>query len=101
MLKKNETIGYDGEYKAKKNILVGICNIGYYNGLRRNYKGRLSINDKYYRVIGRICMNQMFILIDYDVKIGDKVIIFGKNITKKEFLLHNNMSNYESFLLIR
>lgn len=100
-VRKNETLGYDGEYKAKKNVMIGICNIGYYNGLRRNYKGRVSINNKYHKIVGRICMNQMFILIDCSVKIGDKVIIFGENITKNEFLFHNNLSNYESLLLIK
>ena len=46
-------------------------------------------------------MNQMFILIDDEVKKGDIVTIFGKNISKSDFLYHNKMSNYESFLLIR
>ena len=45
--------------------------------------------------------NQMFLLIDNNVQIGDLVTVFGKNMPKSEFLLHNNMSNYESFLLIR
>ena len=98
---KNETVGYDGLYKFKKTSIIGICDIGYYNGVKRNYKGNVFINNKYYKIVGRICMNQMFILIDDDVKKGDIVNIFGKNISKSDFLYHNKMSNYESFLLIR
>lgn len=101
VIKKNETVGYDGLFKAKKNELIGVCDIGYYNGLKRSYKGRVSINNKFYKIIGRLCMNQMFILINDDVKVGDIVTIFGKNISKSEFLHNNNISNYESFLLIR
>lgn len=98
---KNETVGYDGLYKFKKTGIIGICNIGYYNGIKRKYNGRVMINNKYYKVVGKVCMNQMFILIDNTVNIDDDVIIFGKNMSKSEFLYHNKMSNYESFLLIR
>jgi alanine racemase len=100
-INKNETVGYYGSYKARKKQIIGICDIGYYNGIRRNYKGRVSINDKYYKIVGKICMNHMFIVIDSNVKIGDFVTIYGKNIPKSEFLSHNMQSNYESFLLIR
>ena len=100
-INKKETVGYDGIFKAKKKQVIGICNIGYYNGIRRNYNGRVVINNKYYKIVGKICMNHMFIIVDCDVKIGDFVTIFGENLPKSEFLSHNVISNYESFLLIR
>lgn len=100
-VRKNDTVGYDGLYKVKDKGIIGICNIGYYNGIKRNYSGRVSINGKYYQIVGKICMNHMFILIDSNVNINDLVVVYGKNIAKNEFLHNNSISNYESFLLIR
>ena len=48
-----------------------------------------KIHSIYYKIVGKVCMNQSFILIDNDVKIGDIVTFFGKKVSKNEFyILH-------------
>ena len=93
-----ETVGYDSSYCVKKDCMIGICDIGYVNGLSLFYNGKVSINNKFYDVIGRCCMDQCFIIIDNLVSIGDCVEFYGENISEDEFIIKNNMTKYELFL---
>lgn len=96
-VKKNETVGYTDIYKVKKDILVGICDIGYVNGISRNNKNNyVIINEKKYKLIGVKCMDFCFIEIDSNVLIGDSVIFIGKNID--EYKQINNVTEYEIYL---
>ena len=99
-MKKGETLGYDGLYTAKGNETIGICNIGYSDGLNLFYRGNVCIKGRYYSVIGKCCMDHCFILIDDTVKIFDEVEFFGKTIDENEFIKHNRMTKYEMFLQI-
>lgn len=96
-----EGVGYDSCFSATKEQLIGVCDIGYVNGLRLFYKGKVVIRNQYYQVVGRCCMDQCFIVIDERVKIGDKVEFFGSMISEEEFCHENNMTKYELFLKIR
>jgi len=98
---KGETVGYEGEFKAPKDLLIAVTDIGYYNGLRTHYKGRAFIKNKYYNIVGRICMNHSFIEVDEDVSLSDVVEYLGENIEEKELLDNNNMTKYESFLWLK
>ncbi len=99
-LKNGETIGYDGVYEAKGTEIVGICNVGYSDGLNLFYHGSVCIHGAYYSVIGKCCMDHCFILIDDNVKILDEVEFFGKTIPEDEFIKQNRMTKYEMFLQI-
>lgn len=101
IVNKDECVGYDSLYRALKNEIIAIVDIGYYNGLRVNYNGYVYINKNRYQTVGKICMNHCFILVDSSVNIGDKVEFFGENINIDEFLSNNNMTEYECFLSIR
>lgn len=98
---KNESIGYDSEYLCDNDLLIGIVDVGYFNGLKVDYKGYVYINNNYYNLVGRVCMNHSFVVIDNKVKIGDLVEYFGKNIKHEDFIKNNNMTKYESFLYIK
>lgn len=100
LLKKGETIGYDGLYKAPSDSIIGICNIGYSDGLELFYHGSVQIKNKYYSVVGKCCMDHCFILIDETVHIDDEVEFFGKTIPEEEFIEYNHMTKYEMFLQI-
>lgn len=100
VLNPKETVGYDGLYKSANKCLIGICDIGYSDGLNLMFNGNVQINGYYYQVVGRCCMDQCFILIDEQVKIGDEVEFFGKNITEDEFIKNNRMTKHEMFLKI-
>lgn len=88
-LKKDETVSYNGTYKATTDELIGIVSIGYADGVNRKLTGAyIYINDKKYRIIGNICMDMLMVKIDEDVKVHDKVYIY-KDINHIKYL-----SNY-------
>ena len=100
-IKELDTVGYEGLYKSKKEDYIGICDIGYQNGLDIYSKSKVCINSGIYNLIGRTCMDQCFILIDETVKIGDIVEFVGKNISIDSFLKQNNMTFYEALLFLK
>lgn len=88
-LKKDETVSYNGTYKATTNELIGIVSIGYADGVNRHLTGSyVYINNKQYKIIGNICMDMLMVKIDDTVNIHDKVYIY-KDIDHIKYL-----SNY-------
>ena len=85
-VKKEETVSYNGLYKAKKECLIGIVSIGYADGINRKMKGAyVYINNKKYKIIGNICMDMLMIEIDESVKLYDKVYLY-KDINHIKYL---------------
>lgn len=80
-LKKGETVGYGGTYVAKQDgEKIGVVPIGYADGVIRKNTGRnVFINDKEYQIVGNICMDMLFVKIDDEVKLHDKVFILKDN----------------------
>lgn len=54
-------IGYNGQYLASKDDLIGVVDIGYFNS---NIINKVYINNKKYYFIGKTCMNHAFIKVD-------------------------------------
>ncbi|WP_156414507.1 alanine racemase [Caviibacter abscessus] len=96
-LDKDSFIGYGNTYKAKKNDYIATISVGYADGIRRDYSkdGKVYINGKYYKIIGNICMDQFMVLVDENVKIGDKVEIIGEHITLNEIAKAISSISYE------
>ncbi len=79
LVNKNDYIGYYKVKKLNKSKLIGIVNIGYETGILNIYKIKyVIINGKKYKIVGKLCMNNMFIEVDYDIKIGDTVEVIGE-----------------------
>lgn len=79
---KGQTISYGRTYTCPADTDIAVIPIGYADGLLRRFSPGLevTINGKNYPVRGRICMDQCMIdigLNNKDVKIFDKVMIFG------------------------
>lgn len=76
-LKKGETVGYGGAYKASENgEKIAVVSIGYADGIIRKNTGRtVYINDKEYLIVGNICMDMMFVKVDDNVKVHDEVYV--------------------------
>lgn len=76
-LSKCGTVGYDGEYMALNDKeKIAVVPIGYADGIIRKNTGRnVYINNKSYKIIGNICMDMLFVKVDEDVKMFDKVVI--------------------------
>ncbi len=76
-------VGYGGTFVTDKKTTVATLPIGYADGFLRKYSGAevtvLTGSGKYKaKIIGRICMDQCMIdVTGLDVKVGDRVILFG------------------------
>ena len=95
-LSPGDKVGYGITYTAEKEELIGILPIGYADGfIRKNQGGDVEINGKRYPIIGRICMDQMFIKIDDTVKKDDDIILFGGIVSIDEVAERLDTINYE------
>jgi len=99
IVKKGEAISYASDYRLEKNSIVAIVNLGYADGLLKHNKGRLvQIGNKSFPIIGEICMNVCFILVDETVKIDDKVEFLGENITLDYLSIYLKQISHEILL---
>jgi len=95
-LKPGDKVGYDGYYIADSNERIATISIGYGDGwLRRNEIQRVFINNHYYNVVGRICMDMMMVKVDDNVNVNDQVELIGSHITVAEIAINTNTINYE------
>ncbi len=80
-LKKGEAISYGRTFVAGKNMKIAVVTAGYADGYTRllSGKGVAEINGKSAGVIGRVCMDYLFVDITdiEDVKIGDSIKLLG------------------------
>ena len=96
-----EYIGYGAGFKAEKDMIIAVLPIGYSNGIGKKNNGRyVLINSKKYYMVGQMAMNMMTIEIDNSVKINDKVLILGDNITLGQMSRFNDWSISETLLNI-
>lgn len=82
-IKEGEKVGYDFTYQAKKDGIIAVLPIGFYDGIDRRLsnKGVVLIKNKTCPIIGRVSMN--FTVVDVtsvkNTKVGDEVIVFSNN----------------------
>ena len=96
-IKKDETIGYDRTYKAKRNMKIGVVQCGYGDGIPFNFsnKGRVYFKNCKIDIIGRVSMDLICISIDWiNINKSDKVIIYGGKLTKVELVSKNSNTVY-------
>ena len=80
VIEQNQTLGYNEGYKANKKTYVAILPIGYSNGLDRRLTGySVYCCSRYYKIIGVICMNHMFVEVDKTFNIQNEIEIISKN----------------------
>ena len=78
-----ESIGYGRMGKVQTDARIAIISIGYADGLLRKAgqgKFKLRIRDKYFPLIGNVCMDMCMVDLGQDdsIAVGDEVIIFEK-----------------------
>ncbi len=100
-IRKGEQVGYDGDYCALNNTRIAIVGGGYYDGIRRAYKGALvKICDRLFNIVGKVSMDTFFVDIgEHQVNIGDRVIILSKD-TINSFTGVANTNEYEVLVSI-
>ncbi len=95
-LPKGSKIGYGATYALKKSGRVATIPIGYADGIIRANSGRnVYINGKEFPIVGRVCMDQLMILVDESVKLDDRVELIGENIPMSEVSKHLDTIDYE------
>lgn len=95
-IQKGEKIGYGATYQALGDEIIGILPIGYADGfIRKNQGGFVEVDGKRCEIIGRICMDQMFIRLSEDMDIDSKVVLFGGLISIDEVAERLGTINYE------
>ena len=81
-LEKGVTVGYGRKGVVFENQRIATLPVGYADGIPRNLgngKGNFVIRGRKTPIIGNICMDMCMVdITDIDAKIGDEVIIFGK-----------------------
>ncbi|HSO86783.1 MAG TPA: bifunctional UDP-N-acetylmuramoyl-tripeptide:D-alanyl-D-alanine ligase/alanine racemase [Draconibacterium sp.] len=87
-VKVSETIGYSRKGKITADSEIAIVPLGYADGLDRklgNNNGSVFIHGKRVPIIGNICMDMMMLdVTGLNVKPGERVEIFGQNISVTE-----------------
>jgi len=80
-VKIGDTTGYSMKYIATQNGTIATIPIGYGDGLLYSMtnNGKCLINGKVYPLVGSICMDEIMAFVgNDDIKIGDEVILIGK-----------------------
>ncbi len=86
-LGRGESVSYGRIFISDKDTEIATMPVGYADGYNRllSNKGEVLINGKKFPVVGRVCMDLIMVDLglDHDVKIGDDVILFGKQNTEE------------------
>lgn len=96
-------ISYNRKFVTTKKSRIATIPIGYADGFTRvgSEKRSVLIKGQFAKVVGNVCMDQCMVDVSHieDVKIGDEVVIFGKQkdneITADELALQIGTINYE------
>lgn len=95
-----ESIGYNRKAISEHSRVIATIPIGYADGIYRemgNGNGFVRINDKYAPVVGDICMDMMMVDVTSiwpNINEGDKVIIFGDDISILDYAKVNKTIPY-------
>lgn len=80
-IEKGEKVSYGLTFEAERKTKVATLPLGYADGVLRQLSDKIDVlvSGKRCKQIGRICMDQMMIDVsDVDCKIGDEVVLIGK-----------------------
>jgi len=98
-LEAGREISYGGTFKTDKETLVATIPVGYADGYPRclSNKGRVLINGREAKILGRVCMDQFMVDISEipDAKIGDEVVLVGDGLSMEEVSEAAYSFNYE------
>lgn len=77
-INSGETVGYGDSNVVLDDSYIAVLPVGYADGLQYNYKDwMVTINGKKYPVVGSVMMGMITVLVDNNVKVCDKVILFN------------------------
>ena len=98
-INEGNTVSYGRTFKAQSKMRVATITCGYADGYPRalSNKGYVLIKGQKAPIIGRVCMDQLSVDISGipDVKMGDEVILFGKELPVEDLADLCGTINYE------
>ena len=100
-IKKGEYIGYGSCFIAQRKMQIAIVPVGYADGLNRKFSdnnGVVIVKKLKCKILGAISMDSLTIDIsNLDINEGDKVEIFGENLSVLEIANKINTIPYEVY----
>lgn len=98
-VKAGESVGYGCEIFLEKDTTVATVRIGYADGYPRalsNGAGKMFLHNTLAPVVGNVCMDMtMLDVTGIDCKEGDKVIVFGQELTIQQLAKWSHTIPYE------
>jgi alanine racemase len=98
-IKRGSTVGYGGEWRAKRDTVVGVVAAGYADGYPRQLKSGspVLVNDRRVALIGRVSMDMINVdLTDIPVaNVGDRVTLWGGHLPIEEIATRAGTIPYE------
>jgi alanine racemase len=97
-LRTFESVGYNPIWKTDRPTKIAVVAIGYGDGYPRHAKGGtpVYIDGQYFPLVGRISMDMITIDIgDADIKITEKVELWGENLSINIVAAHAGTISYE------
>ncbi len=96
---QDDTVSYGRTFKAEKKMRIATVSIGYADGYPRllSNKAHVIINGKKAKILGRVCMDQLSVDVTDipETKMGDEVILFGKELSVDNLAELCGTINYE------
>ena len=98
-IKANESVGYGQTFVAKRDMLIATVTTGYADGfsLALSNLGRVEINGKLAKIVGRVCMDAFMVDVSKVGKIamGDEVVLLGEKYGAGDMAKEINTIPYE------
>lgn len=96
---KGDKVGYGGVFHAPRDMLLGVVGIGYGDGYPQyTQEGTpILVNGKVCPLVGRVSMDMLTVDISRQpqAKVGDPVILWGKDLPVEQVAENNHTSAYE------
>jgi alanine racemase len=98
-VKRGETVGYAGAWKAERDSIIAILAAGYGDGLPRHLESGtpVLIADARYELVGRVSMDMIAVDVTGAPKVvtGTKAVIWGEGLPVEEVATHAGTIPYE------
>lgn len=98
-IKRGETVGYGGDWRAERDTVVGVVAAGYGDGYPRHLQSGtpVLVNGRRVALIGRVSMDMINVdLTDVPVaNVGDRVVLWGGHLPVEEIASRASTIPYE------
>lgn len=77
---QGQGVGYGSTYIADKDQIIGTVPVGYADGFIRKFQGfKIKVGNEFCPIVGRVCMDQLMVLLPYEMAVGTKVVLISNN----------------------